>query len=784
MDEQQHDLASKFLALWGGYENRHIELSPLGVTRDDKRKVHAKVQTVDGPVSLEAALAHLTHEGPSVGIAPVRADSTCSWGVLDIDWQEMPEDDVLELVKRMRTRCAAFRSKSLGLHIYVFTDQPVRAKLMHDYLVALRRRLPKKVQQKTEIFPKATQTVVTPDNEPTSVNLPLYGTQRELAWVLTDRHMGVIDEADKAVILDMIENGCRVSASTVEETAREQPTLDHSDMGYHVPDNPAGRNDLLMRIAASMQARGWPDTEMDAEIRRLNGDANFHHLFADGALSETEIVNLLKNAKRREKGTPTPLHYRVVEKFNRRWSKITINGTVEYIDKEAPEFTTFTKQMLFDETSDQVMRIGKSLVPIAQMWLRDPDHARYNGVVCEPDDYDGPAYNVWRGFRVSPMDGDASTFERYILDVLCSGDEGLARWVTMWLADAVQRPTEPSPPTAIALRGRQGGGKSFLQEHILTTIFGDRYVQKVQESERLFSRFNRSIFGTTFIAAEESIFHGSAATAAKLKSFISSASWTYEEKFKATVQAKNVHRLIATTNEDQAVHIDFDDRRWTVIEVPQPFDLLTDEGQRQAYEFWEPFYAFMRSDDGPRIVLRYLLDYPVDRKALTWGYGTEAKASDKVASDPVIAVLHEIATTGIVPHDPTGDGILCSRTFADLVHRAGGRNMAPPEISKRLTILLPHVESVRTARYCERLHATTDMNGDLLVKPLFETRQRGFDLGHLATFQVAVSRLTMQAYSGVELPDGYDPEEFGHTSKGWYAWTVPVDTDPNGPPPF
>lgn len=341
MDEQQYELASKFLALWGGYENRHIELSPRGVTRDENRKVHAKVQTVDGPVSVEAALAHLTHEGPSVGIAPVRADSTCSWGVLDIDWQDMPEDNVQDLVNRLRTRCAAFRSKSLGLHIYVFTTEPVRAKLMHDYLVALRRRLPKKIQGKTEIFPKATQTAVTPDNEPTSVNLPLYGTQRECAWVIADNHVGFLDEADRSVILDAIDKCCRVPSAVVEQIAKEQPTLDHSDMGYRVPDNPAGRNDLLMRIAMSMLQRGWPDTEMDAEIRRLNGDTDFHHLFADGSLPESEIVNLLKSAKRREKGTPTPLHYRVVEKFNRRWSKITINDTVEYIDKEAPEFTTF-----------------------------------------------------------------------------------------------------------------------------------------------------------------------------------------------------------------------------------------------------------------------------------------------------------------------------------------------------------------------------------------------------------------------------------------------------------
>lgn len=761
------ETAEKFLALFDGYEKRHIELSPLGVTRDDKRKVNAKVTTVDGPVSLEAALAHLNHEGPSVGIAPVRADSSCSWGVLDVDWYDMPEDDVLELVKRMKTRCAAFRTKSLGLHIYVFTDQPVRAKLMHDYLVALRRRMPKKVQEKTEIFPKATQTVVTPDNEPTSVNLPLYGAQRECAWVLTDRHMGVIDEADKSVLLDMIENGCRVSASKVEEIAREQPTLDHSDMGYRVPDNPAGRNDLLMRIAMSMQSRGWPDTEMDAEIRRLNQEGSkFHEVFVRPAgskekeqLTETEIVNLLKSAKRREKGTPTPLHYRVVEKFNREWAVIDLNGKIEYLRKSAPEFTTYSKQDLFDKTAMQRVRMGKSLVPVAQLWLTDPDRAEYEGVVCEPEDYDGPGYNVFRGFRCSPRDGSAEVFERYVREVLCSGDEALAHWVTMWLADMIQRPTEPSVSTALALRGPQGAGKSFLQEKILSALFHDRQVHVVHESKRLFGQFNRGLFGCTVIACEESIFHGSHQDASTLKSFISSPGWTYEEKHKASFRAKNVHRLIATTNSEHAVHVEQDDRRWTVLEVAQPFDMLTPEGKEQAYAFWEPYHAFMRSDDGPGIVLRYLLDYPVDQKALTYAYGTAAKARDKVLSDPILAVLHEIAEDGYCPDDVKASGVVSIKSLLREVHKKpGGRRIGAEELAARLARIVPHAETVRNARHVTGYAQRVD-DGDVFVHAIAESRQRGRQLGTLQQYRDAVSAVTQCDYA-----DG---------KTAWHAWAVP-----------
>lgn len=790
MDEQTKENASLFLSLWSGNENRHIITDLRNAKKNEAGKVVGATRKVDGPLTCEMAAAHLETAHRTFGVSPMRSDSMCSWGVLDIDWYDMPDEEVRKLPGQLKAICTAFRTKSRGINVFVFASEPVRGRVMHDYLVSLRKRLPKKVREKTEVFPSHSQTVVNPGDDPTSVHLPLNGTQRPCVFQLGNdgELVWYTDDTPHSDVLSRIEAVGSIDAVTMTQISEEAPTLDTSDIGYRVPDNPAGRNDLLLRVAASMQSRGWPDSELEAEIRRMNGDANFHHLFADGPLNESEISNILKRTKRLEKGTPTPLHYRQVEKFNRRWSKITINGTVEYLDMDSAEFTTFAKQMLFDETSDQVVRMGKSLVPLAQLWLRDPDHARFKGVVCEPIDYDGPAYNVWRGFAVAPKDGDASLFESYVRDVLCGGDDGLAHWVTMWLADAVQRPTEPSPPTAIALRGRQGGGKSFLQERILTPIFGERYVQKVQESERLFSRFNRSIFGATFIAAEESIFHGSQATAAKLKSFISSPSWTYEEKFKATVQAKNVHRLIATTNESQAVHIDFDDRRWTVVEVSQPFDMTTKEGQQAARAFWEPYHAFVRSDDGPSIILRYLLDYPVDRNELLFGYGTEAKARDKVASDPVMAVLHEIAERGVCPHDRKAAGIISNKTLTALVHQAGGRNMSPEEIANKMLDLVPHAEKTRKAMFCERTHAYTDMNGDASVTPLMETRQRGHYLGTLDEFRAAVSRITLRTYGeDDEAIDygGVDPAEFGAENlNGWRAWEVAQSEKFNGDPPF
>lgn len=765
MDNIHEETASTFLRLWDGYEKRHLELSASGVTKDAKGKVNAKGATVPGPLTPELVLAHLNAEA-SIGVAPVKAGSTCMWGVLDVDWYDMPEDDVRAVAERVRTECAAFRTKSRGLHVYFFCSEPVPARRMHEYLVAIRKRLPKKVAAKTEIFPKATQVVVAPDNEPTAVNLPLRGQQRELAWAVSSEGVRwALDDHSAFAILDYIDRNCRIPASVLEQIAAEQPVLDTSDIGYRVPDNPSGRNDLLMRIGMSMQARGWPDNEIDAEIRRLNGEGErFHDVFAGvGPLPEHEIVAMLKQVKKREKGTPTPLHYREVEKFNREWAVIDLNGKIEYLRKTSPEFMTYSKDDLMAKTAYQQVRVGKYRVPLAKLWIEDPDRAEYEGVVCEPEDYRGPGYNVFCGFKVAPRDGDPSVFVSYIRDVLCGGDEGLAHWVTMWLADAVQRPTEPSVPTALAIRGPQGAGKSFLQEKVLASIFHDRQMHVIHESSRLFGQFNRSLFGCTIIACEESIFHGSKRDADTLKSFISSPGWTYEEKFKASFRAKNVHRLIATTNNEQAVHVERDDRRWTVLEVAQPFDLTTEDGRAAAYAFWEPYHAFIRSEDGPGIVLRYLLDYAVDSKALTFAYGTAAKARDKVLSDPVLAVLHEIAEQGYCPDDVKAEGVISIKTLAREVQRKpDGRRLGAEQIAARMDRLISFAKVVRNARHVTGFAQRVD-DGIVTVKAIAEARQRGRQLGTLEQFRSAIAQITQMDYA-----DG---------KERWHAWCEPDDVN-------
>ena len=160
--------------------------------------------------------------------------------------------------------------------------------------------------------------------------------------------------------------------------------------------------------------------------------------------------------------------------------------------------------------------------------------------------------------------------------------------------------------------------------------------------------------------------------AQQLKTLISSDRWTYEEKFKATIEAKNVHRLIATTNSKHAVLVEDDDRRWTVIEVPTRWDLSTEEGREKNSIDWEPLYQFMRSD-GPAIVLDALFKIEVDEKLIRFGHVNASKADDKIMSDPVLAWLDEVAETGCLPHDLDEKGVASISSITEAVKAIGDR---------------------------------------------------------------------------------------------------------------
>ena len=94
MDEQTKENAALFLKLWSGNEDRHITTDLRNAKKNQAGKVVGATRKVNGPLTSEMAAAHLESASRTFGVSPMLSDSTCSWGVLDIDWYDMPEEEV------------------------------------------------------------------------------------------------------------------------------------------------------------------------------------------------------------------------------------------------------------------------------------------------------------------------------------------------------------------------------------------------------------------------------------------------------------------------------------------------------------------------------------------------------------------------------------------------------------------------------------------------------------------------------------------------------------------
>ena len=121
------------------------------------------------------------------------------------------------------------------------------------------------------------------------------------------------------------------------------------------------------------------------------------------------------------------------------------------------------------------------------------------------------------------------------------------------------------PGTAIVLRGLQGTGKGVFIDHF-GKLFGYHYMT-VYRMEQITGRFNGHLKNVLLIHANEAIWGGDKVGEGVLKGLITDPVTPIEYKGKEIINVNNYKRLIVATNEDWAVPMGMDDRRFLVMEV-------------------------------------------------------------------------------------------------------------------------------------------------------------------------------------------------------------------------
>ena len=242
--------AQRFLLLFMGKENTYVR-NMLPKTKPEKGvKVKTSITNVRGKVDADLMLSHLNGEF-GVGICPVMTDGKCRAGVIDIDYYKGKIRKVLDIIRDYQLPLVPFRSKSGGLHCYLFLSRGVSAKTVRDTLNLIIKvfSLDKMYgEEKVEVFPK--QDKVTEEGFGNAVTLPYFNAE--------DPYTYLLDLDGNEVPFEEALNQIQKRLTTIETVREALENLPYNDappclqrilLSRLVGGEDTGRNNFLFSFA-------------------------------------------------------------------------------------------------------------------------------------------------------------------------------------------------------------------------------------------------------------------------------------------------------------------------------------------------------------------------------------------------------------------------------------------------------------------------------------------------------------------------------------------------------
>lgn len=164
--------AQRIMELFAGFESSSgthwtPELDQSGM----KWAIKKTARTLKEPVTLDLWKQHLAGKRP-LGIVPIREDSLCKWGSIDIDQYDINVLDVVKKVEAAKLPLVPCRSKSGGLHLFLFTTNHIEAEKVQSVLRDIAASLG---FAGSEIFPKQTKILTAHGDQGSWMVMPYYG---------------------------------------------------------------------------------------------------------------------------------------------------------------------------------------------------------------------------------------------------------------------------------------------------------------------------------------------------------------------------------------------------------------------------------------------------------------------------------------------------------------------------------------------------------------------------------------------------------------------------------
>jgi len=178
-------MEEKFIQIFTGLKRNYGRADFTQAKLDPKKnKLKPIYIWTNQPVKDKDYLDHL--EGKkSIGIQPCTDEALAQFGAIDIDpkdYKDFSPKKYYDIILKYNLPLVPVKSKSGGLHLYLFLDKPAEAQFVREFLEKLLMTLTLKPDN--EVFPEQTELGEDPDGELINgkfLNLPYYGKKERIA---------------------------------------------------------------------------------------------------------------------------------------------------------------------------------------------------------------------------------------------------------------------------------------------------------------------------------------------------------------------------------------------------------------------------------------------------------------------------------------------------------------------------------------------------------------------------------------------------------------------------
>jgi hypothetical protein len=285
------DIAKKFMERFHGLDRAYgtYDLKRSKTVKREGDKILGEAVTIKKDVSEKLWKNHLNGT-KGIGIVPIRDDSTCFFGAIDIDtYTGLDIKKIIKDIKNMDLPLISCRSKSGGVHCFTFVKEPVSAVLMRDKLSSFAAILG---FGGSEIFPKQTEVIADRGDIGQWINMPYFNQSDTNRYAFKDnlKPMSVsefIEAIDKVWFTKKEFNAFTINL--LSDISDGPPCLQYLvTKGF----SPGSRNDGLFNMAIYLK-KAYPDN-----WEELLDDYN--ERFFNPSLSTSEVSQIAKSLKRKE----------------------------------------------------------------------------------------------------------------------------------------------------------------------------------------------------------------------------------------------------------------------------------------------------------------------------------------------------------------------------------------------------------------------------------------------------------------------------------------------------